>query len=163
MENRFGRPIHSDDGQGYHGQDVSTATGYQILRWDVKRGYPNYDILVDNTGSTATSYVDRDITPNNTFIYQVRAWNDWGLGDRSFGATVKTMDLDVIGAPRNFRVSSSSEGAALTWDAPEGVADTDLRYRIYRRENSGATRSSRPAGFGSWRHLVYRWHRCAGL
>ena len=125
--------------RGYHGQDVSPATGYQILRWDVKRGYPNYDILVDNTGSTATSYVDRDITPNNTFIYQVRAWNDWGLGDRSFGATVKTMDLDVIGAPRNFRVSSSSEGAALTWDAPEGVADTDLRYRIYRRENSGAT------------------------
>ena len=125
--------------RGYHGQDVSPATGYQILRWDVKRGYPNYDILVDNTGSTATSYVDRDITPNNTFIYQVRAWNDWGLGDRSFGATVKTMDLDVIGAPRNFRVSSSSEGAALTWDAPEGVADTDLSYRIYRREHSGAT------------------------
>ena len=125
--------------RGYHGQDVSPATGYQILRWDVKRGYPNYDIHVDNTGSTATSYVDRDITPNNTFIYQVRAWNDWGLGDRSFGATVKTIDLDVIGAPRNLRVSSSSEGALLTWDAPEDVADTDLSYRIYRREHSGAT------------------------
>ena len=125
--------------RGYHGQDVSPATGYQILRWDLKRGYPNYDIHVDNTGSTATSYVDRDITPNNTFIYQVRAWNDWGLGDRSFGATVKTMDLDVIGAPRNFRVSSSSEGAALTWDAPEDVADTEVSYRIYRREHSGAT------------------------
>ena len=125
--------------RGYHGQDVSPATGYQILRWDLRRGYPNYDIHVDNTGSTATSYVDRDITPNNTFIYQVRAWNDWGLGDRSFGATVKTMDLDVVGAPRNFRVSSSSEGAALTWDAPEDVADTVVSYRIYRREHSGAT------------------------
>ena len=125
--------------RGYHGQDVSPATGYQILRWDVKRGYPNYDIHVDNTGSTATSYVDRDITPNNTLIYQVRAWNDWGLGDRSFGATVKTMDLDVIGAPRNLRISSSSEGALLTWDAPEDVADTEVSYRIYRREHSGAT------------------------
>ena len=125
--------------RGYHGQDVSPATGYQILRWDVKRGYPNYDIHVDNTGSTATSYVDRDINPNNTLIYQVRAWNDWGLGDRSFGARVKTMDLDVIGAPRNFRVSSSSGGAALTWDAPEDVADTEVSYRIYRREHSGAT------------------------
>ncbi len=125
--------------RGYHGQDVSPATGYQILRWDVKRSYPNYDIHVDNTGSTATSYVDRDINPNNTLIYQVRAWNDWGLGDRSFGGRVKTMDLDVIGAPRNFRVSSSSGGAALTWDAPEDVADTEVSYRIYRREHSGAT------------------------
>ena len=125
--------------RGYHGQDVSPATGYQILRWDLRRGYPNYDIHVENTRSTETSYVDRDITPDNTFLYTVRAWNDWGLGDRSFGATVKTMDLDVIGAPRNFSVSTSSEGALLTWDAPEAVADTDLSYRIYRREHSGAT------------------------
>ena len=125
--------------RGYHGQDVSPATGYQILRWDVTRGYANWDILVENTGSTTTSYVDRDVAPHNTYDYKVRAWNDWGLGDRSFSAEVRTQDLDVIGAPRNFRVSSSSEGAALTWDAPEGVADTDLRYRIYRRENSGAT------------------------
>ncbi len=125
--------------RGYHGQDVSPVTGYQILRWDLSRGYPNYDIYVDNTGSTETSYVDRDITPNNTFLYTVRAWNDWGLGDRSFSATVRTMELDVIGAPRNLRVTSSSEGALLTWDAPEDVANTNLRYRIYRREHSGAT------------------------
>ena len=125
--------------RGYHGQDVSPANGYQILRWDLRRGYPNYDIHVENTRSTETSYVDRDITPDNTFLYTVRAWNDWGLGDRSFSATVKTMDLDVIGAPRNFSVSTSSEGALLTWDAPEAVADTDLSYRIYRREHSGAT------------------------
>ena len=45
--------------RGYHGQDVSPATGYQILRWDVTRGYANWDILVENTGSTTTSYVDR--------------------------------------------------------------------------------------------------------
>ena len=125
--------------RGYHGQDVSPATGYQILRWDVTRGYANWDILVDNTGSTATSYVDRDIAPHNTYDYKVRAWNDWGVGDRSFSAEIRTQDLDVIGAPRNFRVGTSSEGAALTWDAPEGDADTDLSYRIYRREHSGAT------------------------
>ena len=125
--------------RGYHGQDVSPATGYQILRWDVTRGYANWDILVDNTGSTVTSYVDRDIAPHNTYDYKVRAWNDWGVGDRSFSAEIRTQDLDVIGAPRNFRVGTSSEGAALTWDAPEGDADTDLSYRIYRREHSGAT------------------------
>ena len=124
---------------GYHGQDVSPATGYQILRWDVTRGYGNWDILVDNTGSTATSYVDRDIAPHNNYDYKVRAWNNWGVGERSFSTGVRTKDLDVIGAPQNFRVSSSSGGAALTWDAPEDVADTDVSYRIYRRENSGAT------------------------
>ena len=125
--------------RGYHGQDVSPATGYQILRWDVTRGYGNWDILVDNTGSTATSYVDRDIAPHNNYDYKVRAWNNWGVGERSFSAGVRTKDLDVIGAPRNFRVSSSSGGAALTWDAPEDVADTEVSYRIYRREHSGAT------------------------
>ena len=106
--------------KGYHGQDVPPATGYQILRWDFKRGYANWDVLVDNTRSTATSYVDRNITPNNEYDYKVRAWNDWGVGERSFSGKVKTGDLDVIGAPRNFRVSSSSEGAVLTWDAPGG-------------------------------------------
>ena len=125
--------------KGYHGQDVPPATGYQILRWDVKRGYANWDVLVDNTRSTATSYVDRNITPNNEYDYKVRAWNDWGVGERSFSGTVKTGDLDVIGAPRNFRVSSSSEGAVLTWDAPEGVGGTEVSYRVYRRDNSGAT------------------------
>ena len=125
--------------KGYHGQDVPPATGYQILRWDFKRGYANWDILVDNTRSTATSYVDRNITPNNEYDYKVRAWNDWGVGERSFSGKVKTGDLDVIGAPRNFRVSSSSEGAVLTWDALEGVGGTEVSYRVYRRDNSGAT------------------------
>ena len=124
---------------GYHGQDVSPANGYQILRWDVKRGYANWDVLVDNTRSTATSYVDRNIAPNNEYDYKVRAWNDWGVGERSFSGTVKTGDLDVIGAPQNFRVSSSAEGALLTWEAPEDAAGTEVSYRIYRRDHSGAT------------------------
>ena len=125
--------------RGYHGQEVPPATAYQILRWDVRRGYANWDVLVDDTGSMSTSYVDRDITPNNEYDYQVRAWNDWGVGERSFSAVVRTGDLDVIGAPRSFGVSSSPEGAVLTWEAPEDAASTEVSYRIYRRDHSGAT------------------------
>ena len=125
--------------RGYHGQEVPPATAYQILRWDVRRGYANWDVLVDDTGSTSTSYVDRDITPNNEYDYRVRAWNDWGVGERSFSAVVRTGDLDVIGAPRSFGVSSSPEGAVLTWEAPEDAASTEVSYRIYRRDHSGAT------------------------
>ena len=127
----------SEPTEGYHGGEVSPATGYQILRWDINHGFPDWDLLVENTGSTATSFIDRSILPNSQYSYQVRAWNDWGVGERSFQANVRTTEWDVPGAPRNLTVTHVDGGIQLQWNHPDDTDGEDTLYRIYRRENSG--------------------------
>ena len=127
----------SEPTKGYHGGEVSPATGYQILRWDINHGFPDWDLLVENTGSTETSFIDRSILPNSEYSYKVRAWNDWGVGERSFEANVSTLDWDVPGAPKNLTVTHVDDGIKLQWDHPDDADGEDTLYRIYRRENSG--------------------------
>ena len=127
----------SEPTRGYHGGEVSPATGYQILRWDINHGFPDWDLLVENTGSTETSFIDRSILPNSEYSYKVRAWNDWGVGERSFEANVSTLDWDVPGAPKNLTVTHVDDGIKLQWDHPEDNDGEDTLYLIFRRENSG--------------------------
>ena len=128
----------SEPTRGYHGGEVSPVTGYQILRWDINHGFTSWDLLVENTGSTETSFIDRSILPNSRYTYKVRAWNDWGVGERSFSAQVRTPDWDVLGAPRNLTVTHVDDGIRLQWDHPEDTDGEDMLYRVYRRANSGS-------------------------
>ena len=127
----------SEPTKGYHDGEVSPATGYQILRWDINHGFASWDLLVGNTGSTDTSFIDRSILPNSEYTYKVRAWNDWGVGERSFDANVRTTDWDVPGAPQNLTVTHVDGGIQLQWNHPDDTDGEDTLYRIFRRENSG--------------------------
>ena len=127
----------SEPTKGYHDVEVSPATGYQILRWDINHGFASWDLLVGNTGSTDTSFIDRSILPNSEYTYKVRAWNDWGVGERSFDANVRTTDWDVPGAPQNLTVTHVDGGIQLQWNHPDDTDGEDTLYRIFRRENSG--------------------------
>ena len=145
----------SEPTEGYHGGEVSPATGYQILRWDINHGFPDWDLLVENTGSTDTSFIDRSILPNSQYSYQVRAWNDWGAGERSFQANVRTTDWDVPGAPRNLTVTHVDGGIQVQWNHPDDTDGEDTLYRIYRRENSGGVEPLRllEAGYGELQYV----------
>ena len=145
----------SEPTRGYHGGEVSPATGYQILRWDINHGFPDWDLLVENTGSTDTSFIDRSILPNSQYSYQVRAWNDWGVGERSFQANVRTTDWDVPGAPRNLTVTHLDGGIQLQWNRPDDTDGEDTLYRIYRRENSGGVEPLQllEAGYGDLQYV----------
>ena len=127
----------SEPTRGYHGGEVSPATGYQILRWDINHGFSDWVLLVENTGSTDTSFIDRSILPNSEYSYKVRAWNDLGVGERSFSANVQTTDWDVPGEPKNLTVTHVDGGIQIQWNHPDDADGEDTLYRIYRRENSG--------------------------
>ena len=141
--------------RGYHGGEVSPATGYQILRWDINHGFASWDLHVDNTGSTETSFIDRNILPNSQYTYKVRAWNDWGVGERSFDANVQTPDWDVPGAPKNLTVTHVDGGIQLQWNHPDDSDGEDTLYRIYRRENSGGLEPLQliAAGYGDLQYV----------
>ena len=60
-----------------------TVTGYQILRRRPTEGENTLLVHVNDTGSTATEYTDRDVTPDVRHAYRVKAINAVGISKRS--------------------------------------------------------------------------------
>ena len=56
-----------------------TVTGYQILRRRPREGENTLLVHVNDTGSTATEYTDRDVTPDVGHAYRVKAINAVGI------------------------------------------------------------------------------------
>ena len=63
--------------------DDDSVTGYQILRRRPAMGEDNLIVYVENTGSTATTFIDRDVTAGTRHTYRVKAINEAGPGPRS--------------------------------------------------------------------------------
>ena len=63
--------------------DDDTVTGYQILRRRPTEGENTLLVHVNDTGSTATEYTDRNVTPDVRHAYRVKAINAVGLGKQS--------------------------------------------------------------------------------
>ena len=59
--------------------DDDTVTGYQILRRKPREGEKTLLVHVNDTGSTATEYTDRDVTSDVGHAYRVKAINAAGL------------------------------------------------------------------------------------
>ena len=68
--------------------DDDTVTGYQILRRRPTEGENTLLVHVNDTGSTATEYTDRNVTPDVRHAYRVKAINAVGLGKQSNYVTV---------------------------------------------------------------------------
>ena len=77
--------------------DDDTIKGYQILR-RVKglHDQGDFQILVDDTGSASTTYTDLDVSPENRYIYRIKARNAAGLSERSL-----VFKADTPSAPEN--------------------------------------------------------------
>ena len=103
-----------------------SITGYQILRLDRDvHGLGNFQVHVDDTGSAATAYVDRDVTPETRYVYRIKARSAAGLSVRSeyFNAnTPPTPNHPATGLPT---ISGTAQvGETLTADI-SGVEDAD--------------------------------------
>ena len=62
----------------------ATITGYQILRRDrALHGQGDFQVHVDDTGSAVAAYTDRDVSPERTYVYRIKARNAAGLSERS--------------------------------------------------------------------------------
>ena len=63
--------------------DDPGITSYQILRRDPDTDAPGvFYVHVDDTGSADNSYVDRDVEPDTSYVYRIKARNAAGLSDR---------------------------------------------------------------------------------
>ena len=132
-------------------------TGYRIMRREValQVNPPFYEdhVIVANTGSTATEYIDDTIEPGQFYLYKVAAINANGVGNYGstiYGGIVHSSEhpWPVSQAPGDLAVEKTygfneDASAKLTWSAPEAHSDIDYpgypsdsgitEYRIMRR------------------------------
>ncbi len=63
--------------------DDDSVTGYLILRRRPYEGERTLLVYVEDTGSTATTFTDADVTAGTQHVYRVKAVNEAGAGRQS--------------------------------------------------------------------------------
>ena len=125
--------------------DADSVTGYEILR---AVGEGEMATLVDDTGSTDTTYTDATATEaGETYVYQVKAIRGEDRSQASGQAQVQLphdpADLAPTGLTAVILIASvvGEEGSTisvrLSWTAPAEDADTITGYEILRAVGDG--------------------------
>lgn len=125
-------------------QDGS-ITGYQVLRRDLSVHVAGvFDVIADDTGSNATTYVDDTVAPARRYVYRVKARSTDGLSAWSNYVNVTTPTApnngdnqgtnasDPPAAPTGLtQTALAHDGVTLSWDDPQDASITG--YQVLRR------------------------------
>ena len=111
----------SDNGNGtltltWDAPDDDSVTGYQILRRRPNEGERTLLVYVADTGSTDTTWTDRDVTIGTQHVYRVKAINAAGLSPVSFYARA---------TPASPPENSPATGAPTIYGHGPGGRDAD--------------------------------------
>ena len=117
-------------------EDADTVTGYEILR---AAGEGELATLVDDTGSTATSYNDTTATQSGeTYAYRVKAIRGEDRSQASGQAQVLLPHDAVDLAPSDLTAEAVDGGGVdLSWSAPAEDADSVTGYEVLRAVGEG--------------------------
>ena len=143
-------------------EDGGAVSGYRIWRRLPDRGETELRVLVENTGSAATSYVDSGAVAGQKHIYRVQALSGGLAGQESLPAQIVVRaaandiptptpaqptntpipqrsdeqqvpaNLEKPGRAHALSVAQSGNSVALNWSAP-GDGGAVSGYRIWRR------------------------------
>ena len=126
----------------------SSITGYQVLRrsrdgdeYGDGQGDTQFIAVVEDTGSSATSYTDSSVTPRTRYVYRVKAINSEGMSERSTYLNVETAEQPTLtpsvpAAPAGLAASSAThDSVTLSWDDPGDSSITG--YQVLRRSRDG--------------------------
>ena len=115
----------------------ATITGYQILRRDrALHGKGDFQIHVDDTGSSGTSYADFTVEAGAEYVYRVKARNAAGLSTWSGLFRADTTSGPIQGVPAQPSPPTVTEVAhdtvTISWTAPGDSSITG--YQVLRRK-----------------------------
>ena len=109
--------------------DRGPVTGYQVLRRQPSlHAVGVFLTIVEDTGSTSTSYVDTEVESRTQYVYRVAAVNPAGVSGRSRFVSIVTGD-PIAPAPGDVSVSLSAGVFTVTWSPVTGAARYDVQYR----------------------------------
>ncbi len=117
-------------------EDADSVTGYEVLR---AVGQGELATLVDDTGSTATSYNDATATqPGTSYAYRVKAIRGEDRSQASGQARVQ-LPHDVVDlAPSDLTAEAVDGGGVdLSWSAPAEDAGSVTGYEVLRAVGDG--------------------------
>ncbi len=125
----------------------NSITDYRVLRrsrdgeeYGDGRGAAEFVSIVDDTGSSATTYTDNTVNAGTRYVYRVKAINPAGTSGQSSYLNVETPAAPTSpsppAAPTSLAVSSAThDSASLTWDDP---GDSTIEsYQVLRRSLDG--------------------------
>ncbi len=125
-----------------------SITGYLVLRrsrdgeeYGDGQGDTQFVAVVEDTGTSATTYNDTSVTAHRRYVYRVKAINSKGMGERSTYLNVETPEEPtpeptptptVPAAPTGLTATSvSHDSVTLSWDDPGDTSITG--YQVLRR------------------------------
>ena len=111
----------------------SPIIGYQIERESPIGG--GFSIIVDNTGTTATTYSDNEMISGTQYNYRVSVINGIGIGDASNESDAIT--FDVPDAPTDLTTTLISTQIDLSWSTPADNGSPIIGYQIERESPIG--------------------------
>ena len=126
----------------------SSITGYQVLRrsrdgseYGDGEGATGFVVIVDDTGSQATTYTDTSVIARTRYVYRVKAINSVGLSPRSSYLNIETSTAppspSTPAEPTGLTASSvAHDSVTLSWDDPGDSSITG--YQVLRRSRDGA-------------------------
>ena len=127
-------PAHDQVGLDWDDPDDPAITGYRILRRLPAQDLPGeFAVLLENTGSALTTYLDTTVTPQTSYVYRVQAINAHGSSERSSWANALTPAAPALtpAQPTGLTADPAHDQAGLDWDDPDDPTITG--YRILRR------------------------------
>ena len=105
---------------------VSNASGYRVYRSTSKDG--TYKLVADLSGSSKTSYTNKNLSPGKTYYYKVRAYKKVG-SNRDYGSYSSKLKASTkCNAPVISTTSNDKGKVKITWKKVSGASG----YAIYR-------------------------------
>jgi titin len=116
------------------GNGGSTITGYDVQRRSPGGGW--FDLA---TGLAGLGYSDTDVSPGETWHYQVRAVNDIGPGPWSNEAIATVPEPSEAPSAPSLSATRGDRQVRLDWTAPADDGGADVtNYQVWRRTGTAA-------------------------
>ena len=125
----------------------SSITGYLVLRrsrdgdeYGDGLGAAEFVVIVDDTGSWATTYTDTSVMARTRYVYRLKAINSAGTSGQSGYLNVETTEAPLPSSPPLMPTgltasSATHDSVRLTWDHP---GDSTIEsYQVLRRSRDG--------------------------
>ena len=131
-----------------------TVTHYAVLRRDRDKADAGVFKVIDGNAGSATSYTDRSVSPEGSYVYRVKAVSPTGVSQWSSyaRADIPADPEDLAPSGLSAKVVSGDdgviEGVALAWNAPAADAASVTGYEILRAVSDGDL-ATLAAGTGS--------------
>ncbi|MEE4245339.1 MAG: DUF1592 domain-containing protein [Kangiellaceae bacterium] len=109
--------------------NANNESGFNIYR---KVNNSNYQ-LAATVNSNTVNYQDSNVAVNNSYQYQVEAFNQYGKARRSSSNVVELIEQQTKPSrPTNLSVIASANGVTLNW---QDNSDNETSFEVYRTED----------------------------